>query len=93
MQISTELAQSVARRSRRGLVVLSLGPLCALGGVVRFQSGLFSLPAASPSWAPPASIIISAQEPCATMWMVEFVKNTITGHISRPITNTTLGNR
>jgi len=34
VQISTELAPSVARRSRRGLVVLSLGPLCALGGVV-----------------------------------------------------------
>jgi hypothetical protein len=34
VQISTELAQSVGRRSRRALVVLSLGPLCALGGVV-----------------------------------------------------------
>jgi hypothetical protein len=34
VQISTELAQSVVRRSRRSLLVLSLGPLCALGGVV-----------------------------------------------------------
>ena len=34
MQISSELAQGVGRRSRRALVVLSLGPLCALGGVV-----------------------------------------------------------
>ena len=34
MQISTDLARSVVRRSPRALVVLSLGPLCALGGVV-----------------------------------------------------------
>jgi hypothetical protein len=35
VQISTELAQqSVIRRSRRALVVLSLGPLCAFAGVV-----------------------------------------------------------
>ncbi len=34
MEVSTELVQRVARRSRRAFVVLSLGPLCALGGVV-----------------------------------------------------------
>jgi len=35
VQISTELAQqSVGRRSRRALVVLSVGPLCAFAGVV-----------------------------------------------------------
>jgi len=34
VQISSELAHSVARRARGALVVLSLGPLCALGGVV-----------------------------------------------------------
>jgi hypothetical protein len=34
VQISTDLAQSVVRHSRRALIVLSLGPLCALGGVV-----------------------------------------------------------
>jgi hypothetical protein len=34
VQISTELAQSVIGRTRRALVVLWLGPLCALGGVV-----------------------------------------------------------
>jgi hypothetical protein len=33
VQISTELVLSVARRSRRALLVLSLGPLCALAGV------------------------------------------------------------
>jgi hypothetical protein len=34
VQISTELVPSVARHSRRVLLVLSLGPVCALGGVV-----------------------------------------------------------
>ena len=34
VQISTDLARSAVRRSRRALFVLSLGPLCALGGVV-----------------------------------------------------------
>ena len=34
MEVSTELARSVARRSRRARFVLSLGPACAVGGVV-----------------------------------------------------------
>jgi len=35
VQISTELSRSLVRqRSLRALFVLSLGPLCALGGVV-----------------------------------------------------------
>lgn len=34
MQISTELTRTLVRRTPRALVVLSLGPLCALGGVV-----------------------------------------------------------
>jgi hypothetical protein len=33
VEVSTELLRS-ARRSRRALVVLSLGPACALGGVI-----------------------------------------------------------
>jgi hypothetical protein len=34
VQISTELTRTLVRRTPRALVVLSLGPLCALGGVV-----------------------------------------------------------
>ena len=34
MQISTDLSRSAIRRSPRALFVLSLGPACALGGVV-----------------------------------------------------------
>jgi hypothetical protein len=34
VEVSSELARSVARRSLRALLVLSLGPACALGGVV-----------------------------------------------------------
>jgi hypothetical protein len=34
VEVSTELAQRIARHSRRALLVVSLGPLCALGGVV-----------------------------------------------------------
>lgn len=34
MQISTDLARTAARRSPRALFVLSLGPACALAGVV-----------------------------------------------------------
>lgn len=34
MQLSTDLARSVARRSPRSMFVISLGPLCALGGVI-----------------------------------------------------------
>jgi hypothetical protein len=34
VQISSELPRSAVRRSPRALFVLSLGPLCALGGVV-----------------------------------------------------------
>ena len=40
--------------------------------------------AARPSSAAPASIIVWAHAPWATMWIVEFVKKTITGHISTP---------
>ena len=50
-------------------------------------------PLARPSSAAPASIITCAQEPCASMWMVELVKNTITGHISTPIKSSTEGHR
>ena len=38
----------------------------------------------APSSAAPASIIACAHAPWATMWIVEFVKKTITGHISTP---------
>ena len=34
MQISTDLTRNAARRSRCALFVLSLGPLCAVGGIV-----------------------------------------------------------
>jgi hypothetical protein len=34
VQISTDLSRSAIRRSRRALFVLSLGPTCALAGVV-----------------------------------------------------------
>ena len=34
MQISTDLARSAVGRSGRAVFVLSLGPLCAVGGVV-----------------------------------------------------------
>ena len=34
MQISTDLTRSAVRRSLQTVFVLSLGPLCALGGVV-----------------------------------------------------------
>ena len=54
-------------------------------GVARRQSWLCSLPRTSPSSAAPASIIAWAHAPCATMWIVEFVKNVITGHIRTPI--------
>ncbi len=34
MEVSSDLSRSAARRSPRSLFVLSLGPLCALGGVI-----------------------------------------------------------
>src|SRR5262249_54018588 len=57
------------------------------------QYGLCSFPRTSPSSAAPASIITCAHEPCATMWIVELVKNTITGHIRTPIRNANDGHR
>ena len=62
-------------------------------GTVRRHSGLTSLPRASPSSAAPASIITCAQAPWASMWIAEFVKKTITGHIRTPIVNASDGQR
>jgi len=52
-----------------------------------------SFPRTSPSSAAPASIIVCAQAPWAIMWIVEFVKKTITGHISTPSAKSRLGQR
>ena len=51
------------------------------------------LAAQSPSSAAPASIIACAQALWATMWIVELVKKTITGHISTPSPKSRLGQR
>ena len=34
MEVSTDLMRSAVRRSPRAMFVLSLGPMCALGGVI-----------------------------------------------------------
>jgi hypothetical protein len=34
-----------------------------------------------------------AHEPCASMWIVEFVKKVITGHMRTPSVNSTPGQR
>src|SRR5215470_14490112 len=62
-------------------------------GIVRRQYRLLSLPFARPRCAPPASIITCAHDPWASMWIVELVKNTITGHIRTPIRNANDGHR
>src|SRR5262249_40217142 len=62
-------------------------------GQVRRHSGDVSLPCTRPSSAPPASISTSAHDPCAYMWIDEFVKNAITGHSRTPIANATPGHR
>src|SRR6476661_1054830 len=62
-------------------------------GHVRRQSGDVRRPCTRPSSAPPASITTSAQEPCAYMWIDEFVKNAITGHSRTPRANATPGQR
>jgi hypothetical protein len=62
-------------------------------GRAKCQARLCSLPRRSPSSAAPASIIVCAQAPWATMWIVEFVKKTITGHISTPSAKSRLGQR
>src|SRR5882757_4648383 len=62
-------------------------------GHVSRKSGDLSRPCTSPSSAPPASISTSAQEPCAYMWIDEFVKNAITGQSRTPIPNAIPGQR
>src|SRR5581483_8587549 len=62
-------------------------------GHVRRQYGDFRRPCTRPSSAPPASISTSAHEPCAYMWMAEFVKNAITGQSRTPIAKATPGQR
>ena len=42
-------------------------------GRVSSQSGLRSFPRTSPSWAMPASIIVCAHAPWASMWIAELV--------------------
>ena len=49
--------------------------------------------ARAPSSAPPASISTSAHEPCAYMWIAEFVKNAITGQSSTPSEKASVGQR
>src|SRR5436190_2923584 len=62
-------------------------------GHVSRHSGDSSRPCTRPSSAPPASISTSAHEPCAYMWIDEFVKNAMTGHRRTPIANATPGQR
>ena len=62
-------------------------------GTQRRQAGLVSFPLTSPISAAPASIITCAQEPWASMWIVELVKNTITGHIRTPMSSSVAGQR
>src|SRR5207302_4594672 len=54
---------------------------------------LCSFPRTSASSTAPASIRTSAQTPCASMWSVEVVKKTITGHMNRPSVNASPGHR
>ena len=51
------------------------------------------LPAQQAELGGAASIIVWAQAPWATMWIVELVKKTITGHISTPRPKSRLGHR
>ena len=60
-------------------------PTVNASGTQRRHAGLVSFPLTSPISAAPASIITCAQEPWASMWIVELVKNTITGHIRTPM--------
>ena len=60
---------------------------------MRSQSSLFSFPRTRPSSAAPASIITCAQAPWAIMWIAEFVKKVITGHMSTPIPKASPGQR
>src|SRR3954452_19791500 len=62
-------------------------------GHVSRHRGERSRPCTSPSSAPPASINTSAHEPCAYMWMAEFVKNAITGQSRTPRPNASVGQR
>ena len=73
------LITNLRLRAYNGLHLVHL----AAGTHTRHHS-LFSFPLTSPSSAAPASIIICAQELCASMWIVEFVKRTITGHMKMP---------
>src|SRR3954447_25279849 len=62
-------------------------------GQVSRQRGDVNRPRTSASSAPPASISTSAHDPCAYMWMAEFVKNAITGQSSTPSENASVGQR
>src|SRR3954471_24763075 len=62
-------------------------------GQVSRQRGDVNRPRTSASSAPPASINTSAHDPCAYMWMAEFVKNAITGQSSTPRPNASVGQR
>jgi len=87
-------ATPIGLRAMRELQALNPLPETASNaGTHSFQSSLFSFPLTSPSSAAPASIIICAQELCASMWIVEFVKRTITGHMKTPSPNSRLGQR
>src|SRR4029453_7382745 len=52
-----------------------------------------SFPRTSASSIAPAIISTSAHEPWASMWSVEFVKNTITGHKKIPSENAIAGHK
>ncbi len=62
-------------------------------GAARCHQRLLSFPFASPSSAPPMTISACAQLPCASMWIAEFVKNVITGHMKMPSMNAIAGQR
>ena len=52
-----------------------------------------SFPRARPSSAPPVSMSTCAHDPCATMWIIEFVYSAITGHMSTPSRKQSPGHR
>ena len=62
-------------------------------GTHSFHHSLRSFPLTSPSSAAPASIIIWAHAEWASMWIVELVKKTITGHMNTPMPKSTDGHR
>ena len=61
--------------------------------IARRHHGLVNFPRTSPSSAAPANINACAHAPCASMWMVEFVKNVITGNMRTPSVKAIPGQR